>query len=275
MFLINGERRHCIDASDRGFQYGDGLFETIEVCQGKPLFWQKHIDRLLKGCQTLSIPSPDISLLQAEANEIIDGAESAVLKLIITRGSGGRGYRQPDSIVPTRVLSLHPFPQYPECFHVDGIVARFCEQQLAINPSLAGIKHLNRLEQVLARSEWQDDSIQEGLMQDYQGHVIEGTMSNLFFVKGGVLYTPLVKNCGIAGIVRQMLAELAVVQGIEFVEMQADKQNLLNADEVFVTNSVIGIWPVKKLDQQHFGVGRVTRTLQQGYAEARVRELTL
>lgn len=275
MFFINGERRHCVDASDRGFQYGDGVFETIAVYQGKPLFWQRHIDRLLKGCQTLRIPFPDVSLLQAEASEIIDGADSAVLKLIITRGSGGRGYRQPDSIVPTRVLSLHPFPQYPECFHADGIVARFCEQQLAINPGLAGIKHLNRLEQVLARAEWQDDSIQEGLMQDYQGHIIEGTMSNLFFVKSGVLYTPSVKNCGIAGIVRQLVTEFAVVHSIEFVEMQVDKQSLLNADEVFVTNSVIGIWPVKQLDQQHFGVGSVTRTIRHSYEQARARELTV
>ena len=275
MFLINGECRHWVDASDRGFQYGDGLFETIEVYQGKALFWQRHIDRLLKGCQTLRIPSPDLALLQAEASEITAGADRAVLKLLITRGSGGRGYRQPDEITPTRVLSLHTFPEYPQYFQTDGIVARFCEQRLAINPALAGIKHLNRLEQVLARAEWQDDAIQEGLMQDYQGHVVEGTMSNLFFVKSGVLYTPPVNDCGIAGIVRQIVAELAVANDIAFAEMQTDNQSLLNADEVFVTNSVIGIWPVKKLGQQCFGVGKVTRMIQQGYAQARARELTV
>ncbi|PPD30162.1 MAG: aminodeoxychorismate lyase [Methylomonas sp.] len=275
MFLLNGERRHCIDVSDRGFQYGDGVFETIEVFQGKPLFWQRHIDRLQKGCQTLRIPCPDSALLQAEASDISVGADRAVLKLMITRGSGGRGYRQPDPILPTRVLSLHPFPQYPGHFDTEGIVARFCNQCLAINPGLAGIKHLNRLEQVLARAEWQDDSVQEGLMLDYQGQVIEGTMSNLFFVKNAVLYTPSLTNCGITGIVRQLVTEIAILKGIEFAEIQADQQSVLQADELFLTNSVIGIWPVKQLDQQHFSLGSITRMVQQGYAEARVRELTV
>jgi 4-amino-4-deoxychorismate lyase len=273
MFLINGERRHCVDVTDRGFQYGDGVFETIEVCQGKPLFWQRHLERLLKGCQILRIPPPDLSLLQVEASKLIADTERAVLKLMITRGSGGRGYRQPDPILPTRVLSLHPFPQYPERFQIDGIVARFCEQRLAINPGLAGIKHLNRLEQVLARAEWQGEDIQEGLMLDYDGQVIEGTMSNVFLIKQDVLYTPVLNNAGISGIVRQIVMELASLNAIPCLEDSLDRSALMAADGLFVCNSVIGIWPVKQLDARSFCAHRLTHSLQQLYQQARLREM--
>jgi len=275
MFLLNGERRHCIDVSDRGFQYGDGLFETIEVYSGTPLFFQWHLQRLVKGCERLLIPAPDLVLLEREAAQLCAGAERAVLKIIITRGSGGRGYRQPDSIAPTRLLSLHPFPVYPDHFQTDGIVTRFCKQRLADNPSLAGIKHMNRLEQVLARAEWQDDTFQEGLTLDYDGYVIEGTMSNLFFVKNEVLHTPDLSRCGILGIVRKIVIDLANRNNIVVLEQQFDTQCVLAADEIFVTNSVIGLWPIKQLDKQCFKVGRITRLFQRWYAEARIAEIIL
>lgn len=273
MFLLNGERRHCIDVSDRGFQYGDGVFETIEISQGKPVFFQRHLKRLLEGCERLRIPPPDLSLLTAEVAQLCAGADRAVMKLIITRGAGGRGYRQPDPIVPTRLVSVHPFPSYPDDFQAEGIDARFCLQRLAISPALAGIKHMNRLEQVLARAEWQDDGIQEGLMLDYKDHVVEGTMSNLFFVKNGVLHTPSLSDCGIAGIVRKIVIDLALGNNIVVLEQQFFTQNVLEADEVFVTNSVIGIWPIKQLDRQCFGVGRMTRNIQQWYAQAREADI--
>ena len=275
MVLLNGISNRCIDISDRGFQYGDGLFETIEVCQGKPLFFQQHIRRLFKGCEILRIPPPEQSLLDSEARQLSSSAQSAVLKLIVTRGSGGRGYRQPSSVFPTRLFSLHPFPEYPPHFNANGIVTRFCEQRLASNPALAGIKHMNRLEQILARAEWEDDSIQEGLMLDYDGHVIEGTMSNLFWVKSGVLHTPKLTYCGIKGILRELVIKFAATHNIEVLEKQFNQQSVLEADEVFVTNSVIGIWPVKQLNEQCFKVGRITRRMQQWYAEARKEETRL
>ena len=275
MFLLNGERRHCIDISDRGFQYGDGLFETIEVADGKPLFFQQHLQRLLKGCERLLIPFPDLDLLEREAVQLCSGLDRAVLKLIITRGSGGRGYRQPDCIVPTRLLSVHPFPVYPDYFQTKGVVTRFCNQRLAVNPSLAGIKHMNRLEQVLARAEWQDNEVQEGLMLDYEDHVVEGTMSNLFFVKDDVLHTPDLCKCGIRGILRGIVVDLANRNNIVVCEQQFKRQSVLEADEIFVTNSVIGIWPIKQLDSQCFKVGGITQVIQQWYAEARKAETIL
>lgn len=271
MLLLNGERRHCVDVSDRGFQYGDGLFETVEVLNGKPLFFDRHLKRLAEGCRLLSIPCLDPELLEAEARQLSADAEHGVLKLIVTRGSGGRGYRPPSVATPTRLFNLHSYPLYPEDFQLSGIRARLCQRRLAINPDLARIKHLNRLEQVLARAEWQDD-YQEGLMLDRQGRVIEGTMSNLFWVADGRLYTPTIKDCGIAGIVRGLLIELAEADGIVVDEVLADVAELERAEEIFVTNSVIGVWPVKQLDGRDLGIGAVTRRLQTLYAAARDAE---
>ena len=273
MFLLNGESRHLVDVSDRGFQYGDGLFETLEVLQGKALFLDRHLQRLTDGCQRLLLPPPDWQLLQQEAQQLISNTEHGVLKIIITRGVGGRGYRQPDAIVPTRLLSLHPYPQYPSALKSQGIVTRFCDQLLSINPSLAGIKHLNRLEQVLARAEWRDEAIQEGLMRDSNGHLIEGTMSNLFMVKNAVLYTPALTQSGIAGIVRQLVLEFAEQISLPVSIQSLNKDQLLQADEVFVTNSVIGIWPVKQIAEQFFQVGAWTQRLQTLLNQARLSEV--
>ncbi|NJA05420.1 aminodeoxychorismate lyase [Methylococcaceae bacterium WWC4] len=274
MFLLNGEPAHCIDPADRGLQYGDGLFETLEVRQGRPLFLDRHLRRLASGCRRLMIPMPDAGLLEAEALSFAAGREAAVLKLIVTRGCGGRGYRQPDVIQPTRLFSLHPYPDYPAHYQTDGIVADFCRQRLSSNATLAGIKHLNRLEQVLARAEWSDDSCQEGLMLDVQNYVVEGTMSNLFIVKNGVLLTPALTDCGVAGIVREWSLAFAAAEGLPSVEAAITVDQVLAADEVFVTNSVIGIWPVRRLAGQDFPVGPVTQRICAAYRLAKQRELS-
>ncbi|CAG7857314.1 partial 4-amino-4-deoxychorismate lyase, partial [biofilm metagenome] len=178
MILINGIEADHLPINDRGLHYGDGLFETIEVSEGHPVFLEQHLQRLTAGCSTLMIPIPDLPTLRDEVYRVCHGFQQAVLKVIITRGSGGRGYRPPDNAAPTRIVSLHSFPDYPINFAEDGINARFCSTRLGLNPALAGIKHLNRLEQVMARAEWNLPGIQEGLMLDLNDHVIEGTMTN-------------------------------------------------------------------------------------------------
>lgn len=273
MYLLNGERKHCVDVSDRGFQYGDGLFETLEVVDAKPLFLEQHLERLALGCKRLLIPMPDRQLLRDETEKLSENATHAVLKLIVTRGQGGRGYRQPDLIQPTRLFSLHPYPCYPEALYSEGVNARFCRLRLGLNPLLAGIKHLNRLEQVMARSEWQTPNIHEGLMLSHDGYVIEGTMSNLFYVKDRCLITPPIEHCGVAGIMRSMVIELARQLGITVVEDYFVQAQLLEADEILLTNSVIGIWPVKCLMEHVFVVGGVTRRLQQAYWELKQQEI--
>ncbi len=262
MILVNGECRESIEVSDRGFQYGDGLFETIEVTNGQPVFFDRHIARLHAGCRRLYIPFPGAELLAFEAQQLSQHSSSAVLKLILTRGSGGRGYRQPDDIQATRVLSLHPSPDYPDIFKQQGIVTRFCDTRLGLNPALAGIKHLNRLEQILARAEWTDPNIQEGIMLDMNERVIEGTMTNLFYVKNNILYTSLLTLAGVAGIMRGIIKTMSSNYGISAIEHSFTKDELLSADEVFVCNSIVGIWPVKQIAKTCFPVGVITRQLQ-------------
>ncbi|MDP3008105.1 MAG: aminodeoxychorismate lyase [Methylococcales bacterium] len=257
MMLVNGVAQTHIDVTDRGFQYGDGLFETITVHNGKAVFLTQHIARLTAACQRLHIPCPNLDLLHTEIRQLCQHVEQAVLKIIITRGSGGRGYRQPDDVQPTRVLSLHPLPTYPDSYATQGITARFCDTRLGLNPTLAGMKHLNRLEQVLARAEWHDDSIQEGIMLDINDCVIEGTMSNLFYCKNNQLYTATLTQSGIAGIIRALIISHETV-----IEHTYNKADLLAADELFVCNSVIGIWGLKQLANHAFAVGNKTKHLQ-------------
>ncbi|NOT12134.1 MAG: aminodeoxychorismate lyase [Methylococcaceae bacterium] len=262
MILLNGEYKDHIEISDRGLQYGDGLFETIAVLEGQAIFWDQHWQRLHSGCVRLGIPVPDAELVKREAKRLCQDAQSAVLKIIVTRGSGGRGYRQPESIVPSRVLSLHPFPEYPHHYKELGIAARFCETRLGLNPSLAGMKHLNRLEQVLARAEWTDASIQEGIMLDINDHVIEGTMTNLFYIKNDTLNTSSIIHAGIAGIMRGIILSLWTGEGLPAVERTIAREELLSAEEVFVCNSIIGVWPVKRIEDSYFSVGPMTRQIQ-------------
>jgi len=262
MYLLNGESKQGIEFSDRGFQYGDGLFETIEIINETPVFLEQHLQRLDIGCQRLLIPTPDLAILRKEAFQLARNNTHAVLKLIVSRGSGGRGYRQPNSIHPTRLFSLHPYPDYSEEFIEQGINAFFCSTRLGINPSLAGIKHLNRLEQVLARAEWCAPELHEGLMLNCQGDVIEGTMSNVFLVKNNDLYTPEITQCGVKGVVRDIVITLAKEHQIPVIETILSQEDVYTADELFITNSVIGIWPVKQLVEHAYNVGQLTQKLQ-------------
>jgi 4-amino-4-deoxychorismate lyase len=261
--LVNGEQGGCVSTLDRGLLFGDGVFETIAVQANRPRFWARHMARLQAGCQRLGIPAVDESRLLAEAGLLLGDAASGqdhVLKIIVTRGPGTRGYRPDRSAIPTRILQLHAWPDMPA--GDDGIRATMCVLRLGNNPQLAGIKHLNRLEQVLARAEWDDDGIREGLLLDQAGRVIEGTMSNLFLVKDGALLTPDLTRCGVAGIRRDIVLELARQSGLSTQVRDITHDRLLQADELFVCNSLIGIWPVIALNANRFPKGPVTAGLQ-------------
>lgn len=268
MILVNGELQSSIDVTDRGLQYGDGLFETLAVFNGKPVFLNPHLSRLKVGCHVLAIPYPDADLLTDEIAKLCRYAIAhftrgqAVIKIMITRGSGGRGYRPPDVITSSRIISLYPWPDNPKNSPEVGIQVRFCKTRLGTNPALAGIKHLNRLEQVLARAEWHDPEIQEGIMLNANGYVIEGTMSNLFYVKNQTLYTASLNEAGIMGIIRQQIILLARQLGYPVIEHVYLPETLMQADEVFVCNSIIGIWPIRAIEAQYFSIGTVTRQLQ-------------
>lgn len=242
--LINGQPATRIAISDRGLAYGDGLFETIRISNGRLVFADLHLQRLQRGCERLGL-TLDIAELQHEMALVLEAASApdGILKLIVTRGAGGRGYRPPASQTPCRIITLHPLPDHHQQAS-EGIRAFVCRQRLAGQPSLAGIKHLNRLEQVLASREWPDDSFHEGLMLDTQGCVVEGTRSNIFFASKGVLHTPDLGRCGIDGIMRQVLLRHF---GARATCGNYDLTHLHTAEEVFFCNSVMGVWPLLAL----------------------------
>lgn len=260
---INGEPLDCIPCSDRGLLYGDGVFETLAVDNGSCRYWSRHMARLQAGCERLAIPAVAPELLAAEAEGLVAGIQQGVLKIIVTRGSGGRGYRVPVQAVPTRILQLHPWPDLAPSLAGSGVAARLCNTRLGNNPVLAGIKHLNRLEQVLARQEWDDAGILEGLLMDAEGRLVEGTMSNLFLVRQQMLLTPDLRNCGVAGIMRSIILEQAERLSLPVKICNLDMEDLLLADEVLVCNSLIGIWPVIAVDGRPYRKGEITRRMQQ------------
>lgn len=263
MFLINGQFSESLSAQDRGLHYGDGVFETLAVQQQQPLCRDKHYARLKTGCIRLGMECPPSDLLWSEAAQIYGDADFSVLKIILTRGQGGRGYRPPDKQNPlSRILASYPWPDFPAKNPVAGVTIRFCNTRLGHNPQLAGIKHLNRLEQVLARGEWDDPEVAEGLMRDTQNNLIEGTMSNLFIISGNKLITPDLTGCGIAGITRECILALAENIGLQTSITTMTDAELYAADEIFLCNSVIGIWPVKQIEHHVIRPGPWTNKIR-------------
>ncbi|MEZ5525687.1 MAG: aminodeoxychorismate lyase [Pseudomonadales bacterium] len=263
--LVNGKPGDTLSVYDRGTAYGHGVFETVRVRNGCPELWRRHLQRLLEGCSRLAIQLPVQfeSALNKDIAELCGQGVDGVIKIIITAGSGGRGYLAPQEMQCQRVVSLFPMPAYPDLHSCEGVQIRTCDYRLAANSRLAGIKHLNRLDQVMARAEWQDSAIAEGIVLDAVGNVIEGTMSNLFAVKNGELLTPSLDECGVRGVMRSFVLDTADAMGIKTREVSLTLDEFKSAQELFLTNSVIGVWPVKQWDAQHYVRGAVTQRLQQ------------
>lgn len=248
--LVNGRPSRALDVEDRGLAYGDGLFETIAVRAGRPCLWPEHRERLRTGCGRLGLPSPPDALLRDEIRRLVAGGEAATLKLILTRGRGPRGYRPPNPARPSRILLRYPPSIGPETWPPPAVTVTLCATRLGISPVLAGIKHLNRLEQVLARSEWDDPDIAEGLMCDAAGALVCGTTTNLFLLRDGAILTPLLDRAGVAGTVRSRLMREARTRGAVLQETRLHPEDLLHADGAFLTNALIGCRPIQRIDDQ-------------------------
>jgi 4-amino-4-deoxychorismate lyase len=265
--LVNGVPGESISVHDRGFQYGDGLFETMAVVKGVSLLWDRHMQRLFHGAARLGIDAPPESLLRHEAEQLGRGVERAVLKIILTRGLSGRGYAPDKQAQSTRTVSLSPWPDYPFEQRTHGVAAQFCRNMISRNQATAGIKHLNRIEQVLARAELEQDC-REGLMCNEFGHVIEGTMTNLFIVSQDRLLTPDLSHSGVEGVMRGLVLERAVERSLDARVMNISKSDVLQADEVFLTNSLIGLWPVRRIETKEYPLGGMTQRIQEAIVDA-------
>lgn len=244
---INGQQSALLVTRDRGLQYGDGLFETIAIINGEIQFLFDHLDRLKRGAARLKFPDLDLARLEAEILQAVGEHDNAVLKLILTRGDSARGYRPPEYAEPTRIIMISPWAAWPAGYYRDGICARICEQRLAVQPALAGMKHLNRLEQVLARAEWSDPGIAEGVMLDTSDRLVCGTMSNLYLISKNRLMTPGLQRCGVKGVMREQVRKAARSLGLAWEERDLVLADALKADEMCVSNSLIGLWPVREL----------------------------
>jgi len=263
---VDGEPAQGLSVCDRGLAYGDGLFETIRVLAGRPQLLERHLQRLQEGCLRLGLAC-DLSLLGAEISAFSVALDDGVAKLILTRGDGERGYASAQAGAPRRVLLGSPAPTYPAENAEHGVRLFACATRLSEQPRLAGLKHLNRLEQVLARAEWQDPAFAEGLMRDTSGRVIEGVFSNIFLAKDGVLTTPALHRSGVAGVMRAEIIEQARELRLEVQVLDLALEQLLSADEVFLCNSLYGIWPVRGLMDHVWPAGPLTRKLQARLAE--------
>ena len=259
MLWLDGEPLAESPSLDRAMEFGDGLFETIAVKDNRPRLMTRHLQRLALGCARLGIPPQDPAVLKAELARAARIPGVAVLKLIVSRGAGGRGYAA-DPALPSRrwLAALTPRPQ-PARYALDGVGMRTLTTRLAEQPLLAGIKHLNRLEQVLGRRELVDPVIAEGLMLDVSGRVVCGTMSNVYAVIDGAILTPSVERAGVAGVMRAALIDAWRAQGTVVIVRDVSPSELAGASEIFLSNALIGVWPVAALDGRPYRPGPQAR----------------
>jgi 4-amino-4-deoxychorismate lyase len=248
--IINGAPSDYISVNDRGLQYGDGVFETMLYQYGRVSLLALHLARLNTGLSTLKIELPldcvADGLAELTQSLVFQNIKRAVVKLIVTRGSSARGYSPRYAKSPSVIFSAYPAAQHVE-YARSGMDVTLCSTTVSHQAALAGIKHLNRLENVIARAEWNDE-FHEGLMCSSAGNIIEGTMSNVFFVDDNKLLTPLIDRYGVAGVVRRCVIDVLAPQlGIEVKETDIPAQNLHFANSGFLTNTVIGIVPIRRL----------------------------
>lgn len=245
MFLINGQKQTWLAASDRATQFGDGCFTTARIQDGHVIMLTEHIRRLQDACIKLMITFEQWELLQLEMETLAREHKSGVLKVIITRGSGGRGYSPGSCHSPGRILSVSAYPEHYSRWRQKGITLTLSPVRLGRNPLLAGIKHLNRLEQVLIRTHLDQTTADEALVLDSEGWVTECCAANLFWRQGNVVYTPSLEYAGVKGIMRQFCIHLLAQSSYRVVEVQARPEEVMAADEILLCNALMPVIPVR------------------------------
>lgn len=254
---IDGRDAAMVGVADRGLRFGDGVFETLLAAQHEPIWWDAHMARLQRGCERLGMVCPALGLLREDALALLEDAAAHVLRIQLSRAGDTRGYASDAASGTRRIITAETASRLSALDYRDGVQVRWCEFALAQQPRLAGIKHLNRLEQVMARREWSDPRIAEGLMCDSAGQVISATSSNLFVVRDGTLMTPSLQHCGVEGICREWIMRQVPVQVLAL-----DRGQIMAADELFLSSSLRGILPIRQLDERQWSVGAMTRDLQ-------------
>jgi 4-amino-4-deoxychorismate lyase len=247
LVLINGSPEALVSPLDRGLAFGDGVFRTLRIEAGQPVWWPDHLAKLEHDCRQIALDPPNRSDWEQDIAWLGVRQADAVLKLMVSRGPGPRGYRLPDNPFPTRIAIASPMPDFPDPVAESGATLRVCNLRLGHQPRLAGVKHLNRLENVLARMEWDDPAIDEGLLLDTDGLVISGVMSNLFIRHAGVWRTPAIDRCGVAGVTRSRLLDR-----LGATEDRFGLDAVLTADAILLCNSLVRVRWVSLLGERRW-----------------------
>lgn len=268
-----------LQVGERGFQYGDGLFETIAVRDGLPRLWNYHMDRLALGCERLALKKPATADLRAGVENSLQrsalSADQCVVKLVVTAGGGERGYGRAAVDVPSVYYGVSAATPPTKESYRGGIETLICATRLAIHSATAGLKTLNRLEQVLARSELVGTGLLEGLTMDAEGLLICGTMSNLFVVHDGRLSTPSLARCGVEGVMRRHVITSLAEQGTRTDIRSITLADMNESDEIFVCNSQFGVLPVRRCADKVWPVGAVTKAVMKILANSGIGECRL
>ena len=275
MFWVDGESQQTIDILDRSFQYGDGCFTTMLVQNGEIEHFHDHQHRVDECLKALRISALDWNVVNAWLTSAIQhiqnrhhesanksNSRKAGIKLHVSRGAGGRGYSTKNIAKPTITISTFDYPSHYAEWQDNGVELGVCRQALGLSPLLAGHKHNNRLEQVLMKDEMDQAGEVDGLVLDISGNVIETTMANLFWRQGEVIYTPQLTQSGVAGVMRKQVLTTLNQTELSVTIAGYCLPQVMQADEVFITNSILGVAPVTRISETQFNIGTVTRSLQ-------------
>lgn len=253
--LVNGIQQNQIDIENRGLAYGDGLFTTAKIIDGQIQYLSSHVQRLLVGCEKLALIAPSTVELTEQLSQVVKSYDLAVLKVIITASSGGRGYARSTNPKSELIIMVHDYPKHYDELAIEGITLGNSHQKMGINPMLSGLKHLNRLEQVLLRQELANSKEDDLVVTNIHNEVIEATSANLFFWLDGKLCTPDVTSSGVNGIMRQTILQKYPETLIKKVTLA----ELASSPAMFICNCVMGVMPVKNYNDQNLSI-----TLSQG-----------
>ncbi len=263
MILVDGTETDCISVTDRALQFGDGCFTTALVLNGQVVRINDHLQRLQQACHRLAIPFSDWSVTEQEMQRLATGHSRGVVKVLLSRGSGGRGYAVSGCDQPRRMISVSAYPDHYIRWREQGIRLATSPVRLGLNPALAGIKHLNRLEQVLIRQFIDSAGVDEALVLDYHGRIVECCTANIFWRCGEEIFTPRLDEAGVDGTMRRYLIRLLTAQGYAVQQTVADASVLQAADEVFICNSLMPVVPVISIDGRNYAPGLLTRKLSE------------
>ncbi|WP_086982964.1 aminodeoxychorismate lyase [Vibrio aphrogenes] len=269
MFFVNGHRQEHISLQDRSFHYGDGCFTTILVKEGEPLYLEAHQQRLTQTCQRLAISLPAWQpkivnwIKQAIIESGFASAQFSGIKVHISRGSGGRGYSAKGATQTQVTIQAFRYPEHYAQWQSEGIKVGVSLIGLGVNPLLAGLKHNNRLEQVLIKQDIEQQMVDDCIVLDCHGHIVEMCAANIFWIRQQRIFTPELKQSGVAGIQRQRVLQYAQQHSYPVEVGQFVLNDILTADEIFITNALHGVVPIVRINKTTFNVGPMTRMIQE------------